>query len=129
MANNINFFDTYYMAGMVEEIVPETTFFRDRYFNETEEFGTEKVLVEYMDGDRKMAPFVDPRAGDIPVEREGYELYEFTAPMIAPSRVLTIDDLTKRLRRGDLREQHGRRACPPSAGPRPERPHPADRPP
>lgn len=96
MANNINFFDTYYMAGMVEEIVPETTFFRDRYFNETEEFSTEKVLVEYMDGDRKMAPFVDPRAGDIPVEREGYELYEFTAPMIAPSRVLTIDDLTKR---------------------------------
>ena len=96
MANNINFFDTYYMAGMVEEIVPETTFFRSRYFNETDEFSTEKVLVEYMDGDRKMAPFVDPRAGDIPIEREGYKLYEFTAPMIAPSRVLTIDDLQKR---------------------------------
>ena len=96
MAQNINFFDTYYMAGMVEEIVPETTFFRDRYFSETDEFATDKVLIEYMDGDRKMAPFVDPRAGDIPVEREGYELYEFTAPMIAPSRFLTLDDLKKR---------------------------------
>lgn len=96
MSNNINFFDTYYMAGMVEEIVPETTFFRSRYFNETEEFNTEKVLVEYMDGDRKMAPFVDPRAGDIPIEREGYELHELTAPMIAPSRILTLDDLKKR---------------------------------
>ena len=96
MAQNIDFFDTYYMAGMVEEIVPDQTFFRDRYFGEAEEFKTDKVLIEYMDGDRKMAPFVDPRAGDIPVDREGYRLYEFTAPMIAPSRLLTVDDLQKR---------------------------------
>ena len=96
MANNINFFDTYYMAGMVEEIVPETTFFRDRYFSETDEFSTDKVLIEYRDGDRMLAPFVDPRAGDIPVDREGYELHEFEAPMIAPSRLLTLDDLKKR---------------------------------
>lgn len=94
--SNINFFDTYYMAGMVEEIVPETTFFRDRYFSETEEFATDKVLIEFMDGDRMMAPFVDPRAGDIPVDRAGYELHEFEAPLIAPSRLLTLDDLNKR---------------------------------
>ena len=25
-------FDTYYMAGMVQEIVPVQSFFRDRYF-------------------------------------------------------------------------------------------------
>ena len=96
MPNNINFFDTYYMAGMAQEIVPETTFFRDRYFSETDEFATDKVLIEYMDGDRAMAPFVDPRAGDIPVDRAGYELHEFEAPMIAPSRLLTLDDLRKR---------------------------------
>jgi len=93
---SINFFDTYYMAGMVEEIVPSQTFFRDRYFGQPEVFGTGKVLVEYMDGDRKMAPFIDPRSGDIPVDRKGYELYEFEPPMIAPSRLLSIDDLTKR---------------------------------
>lgn len=93
---NINFFDTYYLAGMAEEIVPETTFFRDRYFSESDEFATDKVLVEYMDGDRKMAPFVNPVVGDIPVERTGYELYEFEPPMIAPSRLLTLDDLRRR---------------------------------
>lgn len=96
MAQNIDFFDTYYLAGMAEEIVPETTFFRDRYFGETDEFATDKILVEFMDGDRKMAPFVDPRAGDIPVDRDGYELHEFEPPMIAPSRLLTLDDLKKR---------------------------------
>ena len=26
-----NIFDTYYLAGMVQEIVPAQTFFRDRY--------------------------------------------------------------------------------------------------
>lgn len=96
MAQNIDFFDTYYLAGMAEEIVPETTFFRDRYFGETDEFATDKILVEFMDGDRKIAPFVDPRAGDIPVDRDGYELHEFEPPMIAPSRLLTMDDLRKR---------------------------------
>lgn len=96
MAQNIDFFDTYYLAGMAEEIVPDTTFFRDRYFGETDEFATDKILVEFMDGDRKMAPFVDPRAGDIPVDRNGYELHEFEPPLIAPSRLLTLDDLKKR---------------------------------
>lgn len=93
---NINFFDTYYMAGMIEEIVPQQTFFRDRYFPTPRVFDNDKVLVEYMDGDRKMAPFIAPRVGDIPVDRAGYELYEFTPPMVAPSRVLTIDELRKR---------------------------------
>lgn len=93
---NLNLFDTYYLAGMAEEIVPETTFFRDRYFAETDEFATDKVLIEYMNGDQKMAPFVDPNAGDIPVARDGYKVLEFEPPMIAPSRLLTLDDLRKR---------------------------------
>ena len=93
---NLNLFDTYYLAGMAEEIVPETTFFRDRYFGETDEFATDKVLIEYNNGDQKMAPFVDPNAGDIPVARDGYKVLEFEPPMIAPSRLLTLDDLRKR---------------------------------
>ena len=93
---NLNLFDTYYLAGMAEEIVPQTTFFRDRYFGETDEFATDKVLIEYNNGDQKMAPFVDPNAGDIPVARDGYKVLEFEPPMIAPSRLLTLDDLRKR---------------------------------
>ena len=60
------FFDTYYMAGMVQEIVPVQRFFRDRYFPTnaaTDIFNANKVLVEYQDGDREMAPFVVRRAG------------------------------------------------------------------
>lgn len=93
---NLNLFDTYYLAGMAEEITPVTSFFRDRYFGDSDEFATDKVLVEYNDGDQKMAPFVDPKAGDIPVARDGYKVLEFEPPMIAPSRLLTLDDLRKR---------------------------------
>lgn len=98
MPNNINLFDTYYMAGMVQEMVPQMTFFRDRYFptGAGDIFATDKVLVEYRDGDRRLAPFVVPRVGDIPIGRGGYEVHEYEPPHILPSRLLTLDDLTRR---------------------------------
>lgn len=98
MPINIDLFDTYYMAGMVQEMVPQMTFFRDRYFptGAGDIFAANKVLVEYQDGDRRLAPFVVPRAGDIPIGRGGYEVHEFEPPSILPSRLLTLDDLQRR---------------------------------
>ena len=95
---NIDLFSTYTMMAIVEEIVPQTTFFRDRYFPTTEEdiFAADKVLTEYRHGDRMMAAFVAPRAGDIPVDRRGYQVHEYQPAYIAPSRLLTLDDLKKR---------------------------------
>ena len=94
----LNFFDNYMLMAITEEIVPQATFFRDRYFptGANDIFACDKVLTEYRKGDRKMACFVAPRAGDIPVERRGYEIHEYQPAYIAPSRLLTIDDLTKR---------------------------------
>lgn len=94
----INFFDTYILMAITEEIVPQTTFFRDRYFPTTaaDIFASEKVLTEYRKGDRKMAAFVAPRVGDIPMDRRGYSIHEYEPPYIAPSRLLTIDELKKR---------------------------------
>lgn len=98
MANNIDFFDNYTLMAIAEEIVPQTTFFRDRYFptGAGDIFASDKVLTEYKKGDRKMAAFVAPRAGDIPVDRIGYAIHEYQPAYIAPSRLLTLDDLKKR---------------------------------
>jgi len=95
---NIDILSTYIMAALVEEIVPETSFFKDRYFptGAGDIFDADEVLVEYRKADLKMAAFVEPRAGDIPVDRRGYEISKFAPPYIAPSRVLTVDDLAKR---------------------------------
>lgn len=99
MPINIDLFDSYYMAGIIKEMVPTMTFFRDRYFPtdpNTDIFKADKVLVEYMDADRRLAPFVSPRSGDISIARKGYEVHEIEAPYIAPSRFLTLDDLKRR---------------------------------
>ncbi|MGM9598684.1 MAG: major capsid protein [Faecousia sp.] len=94
----MNFFDTYVMQALIDEIVPQATFFKDRYFptEAGDIFDADKVLVEYRKHGRKMAAFVSPRVGDIPLEREGYSVTEFAPAMIAPSRPLSIDDLRKR---------------------------------
>lgn len=98
MSATLNFFDTYYLASIAEEIVPQQTFFRDRYFPTSagDLFNSDKVLTEYRKGDRKMAAFVSARAGDIPMERRGFEIHEYSPARIAPSRFLSIDDLAKR---------------------------------
>lgn len=94
----LNFFDIYVLIAIAEEIVPQQTFFRDRYFptGDGDIFDADKVLTEYRKGDRKMAAFVSPRAGDIPMDRLGYEIHEYQPAYIAPSRSLTADDLKKR---------------------------------
>lgn len=94
----INIFDSYYLQALVEEITPRQTFFKDRYFPTAPEdiFAADKVLTEYQKGDRQMAAFVAPRAGDIAVGRAGYEIHAFQPAYIALSRILSLDDLRKR---------------------------------
>lgn len=94
----LNFFDTYALMAVTEEIVPQASFFRDRYFptGAGDIFAADKVLTEYQKGDRKMACFVAPRVGDIPLDRRGYEIHEYQPAYVALSRLLTIDDLSKR---------------------------------
>jgi len=98
MATTIDFFDTYVLLAITEEIVPQPSFFKDRYFptGANDIFAADKVLTEYRKGDRKMAAFVSPRAGDIPMDRIGYAIHEYQPAFIAPSRSLTLDDLQKR---------------------------------
>lgn len=94
----INLLDSYHLAAIAEEVVPTTTFFKDRYFptGAGDIFAQEKVLTEYRKGDRKMAAVVSPRAGDIPIERRGYSMHEYEPVFIAPSRLLTVDELRRR---------------------------------
>lgn len=94
----LNFFDTYILMAIMEEVVPGTFFFRDRYFptGEGDVFAADKVLTEYRRGDRKMAAFVSERVGDIPMDRIGYEIHELQPAFVGVSRLLTVDELKKR---------------------------------
>lgn len=98
MPATLNFFDTYTLIAIHEQVVPRPSFFKDRYFptGAADLFASDKVLTEFRDGDRKMAPFVEQRVGDIPMGRRTYDIHEYEPAYIAPSRLLTLDDLNKR---------------------------------
>ena len=95
----LDIFSTHTLLRAVQEISPLHTFLRDRYFptNEnTDIFATDDVLVEYRDGDKRLAPFVAPRKGGVTILRKGYTMERYTPPYIAPKRTLTADDLSKK---------------------------------
>lgn len=94
----LNFLDTYTLIALIEQRRSVPTFFRDRYFKTEAEdiFTSNKVITEYKKNGRKMAPFVSSRIGDIPVDREGFSMHEYMPARIAPSRMLTVDELEKR---------------------------------
>ena len=94
-----NFYDTHSLLMSVQQLTPAASFLRDRYFptnGATDIFATNDVLVEYRDGNKKLAPFVAPRKGGVTMLRNGYHMERFTPPFVAPKRNLSIDDLTKR---------------------------------
>jgi hypothetical protein len=95
----MDIYSTYYMLSALVEMPPEHTFFKNRYFPTNQNmdiFGTAKVIADYKSGDQKMAPFVVPRIGPVPVGRSGYSTYELNPANISVSRTLTLDDLKNR---------------------------------
>lgn len=94
----MSIYDTRTLIKTAKKIFPVLNWFRNRYFPTSDQdiFPTAKVLIEYKEGNRKMAPFVIPKKGGITVEREGYTAVEYEPPYIAPKRPLTIDELNKK---------------------------------
>lgn len=92
----LDFFSTYHLAAVVEEIVPTASFFRDRYFPTGAEdiFAADEVLTEYRKGSRRLPAFIG--SGDMVLDRKGYSIHSYQPARIALSRFLTLDELQKR---------------------------------
>jgi hypothetical protein len=94
---NINIYKTTTMKCVLDLLLPVHSFLKDTFFSmPAETFVTDKVLLDYRKGKRKMAAFVAPRVGGITMDRQGYKTFEYAAPRLAPQRSLTIDDLSNR---------------------------------
>lgn len=90
---------TYEFLMVIKDVYPAPSFLRDRYFptnDKTDVFKAQEVLVEYKDGNKKLAPFVAPRKGGVTIMRGGSEMRSYEPPNIAPKRMLTLDELEKR---------------------------------
>lgn len=93
-----NFWDTYTLLDAVDRVPALNTFLKDRYFTTNSEdiFSSNSVLVEYRDGTKLVAPFVEDRSRGVNVHRGGYEVKQYEPARISISRSLTIDDMVKR---------------------------------
>lgn len=95
----LNILSTHALIRSANQLVRPVTFLRDRYFptnDATDIFSTDDVLMEFQDGNKKLAPFVAPRKAGVTILREGYTMERYTPPFIGPKRPLTVDDLNKR---------------------------------
>ncbi len=90
---SLNYTDTAVLLAAYKEQKAPNTFLQSRYFPDGQVFTTAQVLVEYKDGNQKLAPFVSPEIGGKVVRRDGYEANAYKPAFIAPKRALTIDNL------------------------------------
>lgn len=92
----INIYEPRTLMAAARNIMPINTFLRDTFFGKTKTFVTEKMDIDYYKGRRKMAPFVSPRRGGKIMERDGFQTQTYKAPLVAPQRAITVDDLQSR---------------------------------
>ena len=94
----MNLYDTVTMLEGIKAMKKKPSFLKDNYFptSQGDIYTTEKVVVDFeKDSKNKLAPAVVK--GAVPVQRDGFEAHEYTAPLVAPSMVLSIEQLNRRV--------------------------------
>jgi len=93
----MNLYDTYSIIRSIKAAKRIPSFLKDNYFptDKQDIYETKKVMVDFEnDTDDKLAPAVVK--GSVPVQRDGFQSHEYTAPLIAPSAPLSVEQLDDR---------------------------------
>ncbi len=89
--------DTIGLIQAAEHIKPPATYLADMFFPNIEVSTQPTVLMEYRKrGYEKLAPYVVEGARGVNVGRDGSIMRTYSPPLLAPRRVLTQSDVTKR---------------------------------
>ena len=102
MPNMVDLYTPRTLAEVVKTTPPVRTFLRDRFFTNVKTFPTERVDIDIVKGNRKMAAFIHPMVGGEIVQAEGYETKSYAPPLINPATVSTADTLLARLPGEDM---------------------------
>lgn len=95
----MDLYQTACLISATETLAPVPSFLRDRYFPTnpaTDIVHTSKVLAEFREGDKRMAPVVMLGGHGVNVSRAESQMREIEPCNLAPSRPLTLDDISKR---------------------------------
>ena len=102
MPNEVNIYTPRYLAEVVRQAPPIHTYFRDTFFTNIKTFSTERVDIDLVKGDRRMAAFVHPRVGGQVLKANGFSTESYKPPLINPYDVTTADQHMTRLPGEDL---------------------------
>lgn len=89
-------FTTREMLDALEQTPPVRTFLSRTFFPTSNTHIAETIEIDVKKGKRRMAPLVSPRKGGKIMVREGFKTNLIKTPKIAPERIITTDDITKR---------------------------------
>ena len=102
MANEVNIYTPRYLAEVVRQAPPVHTFFRDTFFTNVKKSTTERVDIDLVKGDRRMAAFVHPRVGGKVLKASGYKTESYKPPLVNPCDITTADRYMTRMPGEDL---------------------------
>lgn len=92
-----DYYEPKLVLGVIQETIPLRTFFKTRFFKNSVMFPTEKVMFEFQEKRRRLAPYVNPKLGSEAIERDEYGVKTYETPYISPKRVITNDTLMQKL--------------------------------
>ncbi|WP_276764777.1 major capsid protein [Phascolarctobacterium succinatutens] len=95
MAFELN--DTRTLLGVINRAYPPNPILTEIFFPNAVTFASEYIDVDYKKGGRSMAPFVVPGSKGVVMARDGFVTHSYKAPLMRPKRLLTADDLRKRM--------------------------------
>lgn len=93
----MSIYDKVTLLGAVRQMERPHTFLRDTFFPRFATSPNEKIEIDMVKGNRKVAPFVHPVRGGKVMENEGYATESYKAPLVAPEKIIRASDLNKRL--------------------------------
>ena len=83
-----DFYDPKTLAGAIKKTIPLKIFLEIRFSdNVVIIFPVEAVTIEFQEGKRKLAPYVNARICSENIEREGYERKTFRMPSFPSATV------------------------------------------
>ena len=89
--------DTISLIKAAEQIKPPATYLVDTFFPTVETNLQSTIMMEYRErGREKLAPYVVEGAKGVNMKREGSYMRVYSPPMVAPRRVITQKDVSRR---------------------------------
>ena len=89
-------FEEQTMGTLVERLPRTSTFIRDTFFKNIETFPTKRINIDFVKGNRRLAPFVHPMIGGKTVPNAGYQTASYEPPLMAPNKITTAEELLNR---------------------------------